>query len=96
MARQQRRGSDLEAILKQAIERSGLSLAELARRSGVSHPQLSRFMRSARTLTLSSASKLFACLGLEVSDPKPEAAKPRGEVAPPGTPEPPRRPGKKK
>ena len=54
-------------IIRRAVNDSGLSLNELAKRSGVSQPQLSRFMRGERSLTLDSAAKLFQYLGLRVS-----------------------------
>jgi transcriptional regulator with XRE-family HTH domain len=60
----------LIAVLKEAIAESGLTLSELAKRSKVSQPQLSRFMLNQRTLTLRSAAKLFDTLGLEVSKPR--------------------------
>lgn len=56
----------LIAALKQAVRESGLSLNELARQCGVSPPQLSRFMRDERSLTLDSAAKLFDYFGLGV------------------------------
>ncbi len=84
MAQPKRWGSDLEAIVKSAVEKSGLSLAELARQSGVSHPQLSRFMRGERTLTLTSATKLFEALGLEVvGADRPSVRPPKQEPVPP-------------
>jgi transcriptional regulator with XRE-family HTH domain len=78
--REQKRGKpDLEAVIKEAVTRSGLSLSELSRRSGVSVPQLSRFMADERTLTLTSASKLFDCLGLEVVAPPAPRKRRRAE-----------------
>jgi transcriptional regulator with XRE-family HTH domain len=49
---------------RQAVRDSGLSLNELARRTKVSQPQLSRFMRDERTLTLPAAARLCEVLGL--------------------------------
>jgi len=58
--------SDLEAVLVAAIRRSGLSLRTVAALSGVSTPQVTRFIKGERTLTLPAASKLarFLALGL--------------------------------
>jgi ribosome-binding protein aMBF1 (putative translation factor) len=53
--------------VRQAIEASGLSLAELARRSGVSPAQLSRFLRGERSLTLETLDPLAKVLGLELT-----------------------------
>ncbi len=75
-------GSDLVGALKQAIVRSGLTLYQLAKRSGVSHGQLSRFMRDQRTLTLSSAAKVFEALGLEVIGPAAPIGPARGTDLP--------------
>jgi transcriptional regulator with XRE-family HTH domain len=55
---------DIVEQLKQAIRRSGLSLSEIARRSGVDHGRLSRFCRSERTLTMSAAAKVCEILGM--------------------------------
>jgi transcriptional regulator with XRE-family HTH domain len=44
----------------------GVTLKDLADRSGVSSPQLSRFVHRKRTLTLDNAVKLFDVLGLQV------------------------------
>jgi transcriptional regulator with XRE-family HTH domain len=71
--------TDLIAILKCAVEESGLSMYELARKSGVSQSQLSRFMRGERALSLESASKLFEPLGLKVvREPPPPAPPAKG------------------
>ena len=53
--------------LRQAIAACGLSLAQLARATGVHRAQLSRFMRAERTLTFAVAGKLCAYLGLELT-----------------------------
>jgi transcriptional regulator with XRE-family HTH domain len=60
----------LVAVLKRAVENSGVSLSELARRSGVSHSQISRFVRGERLLALDAASKLFDALGLQIVEPE--------------------------
>jgi plasmid maintenance system antidote protein VapI len=56
----------LEATLKQALSDTGKSVYALARASGVSQPVLHRFMAGQRTLTLPTADKLCAFLGLEL------------------------------
>ena len=58
--------SDLEAVLRAAIRNSGLSLRAVAAGSGVSIPQVVRFVNADRTLTLPAASRLarFLRLGL--------------------------------
>jgi transcriptional regulator with XRE-family HTH domain len=67
--------SDLIDVLKQAIRECGLSLAEIARRSGVDHPRLSRFMRDERTLTLPAAARVCAVVGVRVvKEPMPDEA----------------------
>ena len=74
----------LIAAMKRATRESGPSLAEVGRRTGVSHQQLSRFVNGNKTLTLVTAAKLFDRLGLEVVvpdrspllDPSPAATPP--------------------
>ena len=68
-----RGGGDLEAILRRTMERSGLPVMELARRSGVDHASLSRFLRGDRSLSLGTASRLFDVLGLRVVEPESPA-----------------------
>ena len=65
MPRKARRPSWAEQI-RESVERSGLSLRELSRRSGVTHVQLSRFMRGQRSLTIRAAEKVGAALGLRL------------------------------
>jgi transcriptional regulator with XRE-family HTH domain len=60
---------DMVAALRQGVRASGLSVSELSRRSGVSQPQLSRFLRGTRTLTLPAASRLAEALGLRLVGP---------------------------
>ena len=61
---------DWENKLRQAIKRSGLSLYELDRQSGVSAAQISRFMAGKRSLLLSTAQKIGAVVGLELKPQK--------------------------
>jgi hypothetical protein len=72
---------DMIAETKEAIRRSGLSISELSRLSGVSQPQLSRFYRGVRDLTFENGARLCAALGLRlVGKDKAErpAKRPRG------------------
>ena len=62
MARQ----ADIERQLRQAIENGPLSRYEIAKRSGVSQAQLSRFVNGSRTLTLTSAAQVAKVLGLHL------------------------------
>lgn len=73
----------LIAELKEAIRDSGLSLNEIARQTGVSDPQLSRFMRGERSLTLGSAAKLFDFFELKVQRPPRRTADGGGAAPPP-------------
>jgi transcriptional regulator with XRE-family HTH domain len=59
----------LTDTIQQAIRESGISLNELSKQTGVSTPQLSRFMRGERSLTLSYADKLVSFFGIEVKLP---------------------------
>ena len=52
------------AVLRRAIQECGLSHGELARRTGVSQPQLSRFVRGERSLRIDAAAKVWSYLGL--------------------------------
>ena len=61
---------DWENKLRQAIKRSGLSMYELDRQSGVSAAQISRFMAGKRSLLLSTAQKIGAVVGLELKPQK--------------------------
>lgn len=61
---------DLEQALRTSIEKSGLSLNELAKRSGVDKASLSRFASGERSLTLGTATKIMAVLGITVAGPK--------------------------
>jgi transcriptional regulator with XRE-family HTH domain len=70
--------------LRDAIRRSGQSLNQLSKASGVGSNQLSRFMRGVRTLTLPAAEKLCRVLRLRLSPeegegPPAPAPKKRGK-----------------
>jgi len=64
----------LSTELQQAILRSGLSLNQLGKETGVSQAQISRFVSGARTLTLPAADKLCRYLGLKLTAFSPSAA----------------------
>ena len=66
---------NLEQQIKEAIEASGLTCYEIAKRSGVPQPVLSRFVNGKRGINLSTASKLTDAFGLEL---RPRQAKQKG------------------
>ncbi len=61
-----RRNTTISQALRKAIAKSGESLADLNRATGISTAVLSRFVRGERTLTLPTADKLARHLGLEL------------------------------
>ena len=61
-----RRNTTISQVLRKAITKSGESLADLQRATGISDTVLSRFVRGERTLTLLTADKLARHLGLEL------------------------------
>ena len=77
MARRARIPTPLEQVLIEAIRKSGLTQKELAARSGVAQPALSRFLKpdpdTRRTLTLPAADALCRALNLKLV----KARKPR-------------------
>jgi transcriptional regulator with XRE-family HTH domain len=66
--------------IKQAIQDSGLTLLELANRSGVHHSAIGRFLSGERTLTLPAAAKVCEALGLKLVRPKGQAPAPRHDA----------------
>jgi antitoxin component HigA of HigAB toxin-antitoxin module len=62
--------SGLEAPLRQAMAESGRSQRQLAALAGVDPAQVSYFMQGKRSLTLRSAEKIAAVLGLELVQTK--------------------------
>jgi transcriptional regulator with XRE-family HTH domain len=56
----------LTDVLKTAIEQSGLTRYEIAKRTGVPATSLMRFMRGETSLRLDKADALAAYLGLEL------------------------------
>jgi transcriptional regulator with XRE-family HTH domain len=60
--------------VRQAVKDSGLSLSELARRSGVDVSRISRFVEGHRGLTFAAAARVCEALGLVLTK-KPGAKK---------------------
>jgi transcriptional regulator with XRE-family HTH domain len=56
----------LSEVLREVIESDPRSYRELARASGVSQPQLTRFVRGERGLTLDALDKLWPVLRLSL------------------------------
>ena len=57
---------DIEQTLRQALLDSGLSIYRLSKETGVSQPQLCRFVNGRRGITLETAARLAAALDLEL------------------------------
>jgi len=66
--------NDIVEQLIAAIDNSGRSLTDIAKKSGVNHGQLSKLVNRQRTLNLTSAAKVAAELGLSLEvEGKPKA-----------------------
>lgn len=63
--------STLTDELKRAIEASGFSRYEISKATGVSQAALSRFVHGERTITLETADRLAAFLGLHLAQQSP-------------------------
>lgn len=59
---------DIERQLKQALFKSEMTRAQIARAAGLTESQLSYFVHDQRTLTLPAAAKLAKVLGLELTE----------------------------
>ncbi|MBL7141309.1 MAG: helix-turn-helix domain-containing protein [Planctomycetes bacterium] len=57
--------SDIEEQLRQAILNAGMSRYALSKMAGVTQAMLSRFVHRQRSITMGTAAKLAAALGLE-------------------------------
>jgi transcriptional regulator with XRE-family HTH domain len=68
--RKTKRPSGLEAPLRQAMADSSISQRQLAALAGVDPAQICYFMQGKRSLTLRSAEKITAVLGLELVEKK--------------------------
>jgi len=62
--------------LRERIIRDGRSLAAIAREAGIERAGLWRFMRGDHTITLETADRLAAVLGLQLTDAEPERSHP--------------------
>lgn len=58
---------DWEAIFREAIERSGIGVVELARLSGVDRTQIYRFMQGHRGFSIKTAERIAKQVGLELT-----------------------------
>lgn len=58
----------IETTLRKAIEKSGLSANQLAKKAKVSHTQITRFLSGERTLSLPGVEALCKALGLQLLD----------------------------
>lgn len=56
----------IDATLRAAIERSGLTVYALSALAGVTPQQVGRFVKGERDITLGTASKLAQALGMEL------------------------------
>lgn len=61
--------SDISDALRRAIERSDLSVYQLAKDSGVAAIMIGRFVRGERDIRLATADKLASALGVRVAVP---------------------------
>ena len=68
-----RKPRPIDAELRKQIEKSGVTVYALAALADVTPQQVGRFVRGERDITLATAAKLAAALGLElVSVEKPQ------------------------
>jgi transcriptional regulator with XRE-family HTH domain len=63
------KGPNLADQLRQAIMGCEMSLNQLAKETGVSAAQLSRFLRKERSLNLAAVMKICTYLGLRLTGP---------------------------
>jgi len=63
-----KRTATIETALQKAIRKSELTGYQLARLSGVSDAVICRFMSGERSITVETASRLAAVLGLELRE----------------------------
>jgi len=62
-----REDSPLIGVLKETIRDCGIQVADIARQTGVTHAQISRFLHGQRTLTLPAAEKLVKFFDLTLT-----------------------------
>ena len=73
---------DMEQQLKKAILKSGRSLNDIEKETGIDSGRLSRFVRGERTLTLPAAAKVCRVLKLTLAPYQPaKPAKPKEKKA---------------
>lgn len=61
-----KRRETVSEVVRRAIEESGVSRYELAKRSGVSQSVLSRFVAGDRSINLETLDRLAEVLGIEI------------------------------
>ena len=61
---------DMEALLRKAVNASGMTQHRVAKMAGLAQPQMSFFMYRDRSLSLAAASKLATALGFELVQKK--------------------------
>jgi ribosome-binding protein aMBF1 (putative translation factor) len=66
MSRLDRTQDDLSFQLREAIQESGMSVYRIAKRAGVKHAVVARFLSGERDLRLETASKIAAVLSLSL------------------------------
>lgn len=59
-------GTDVDGMLREAAKGSGLTMLEIARRSGLGYATIHGFVTSDRTVRLNSVEPLLNALSLEV------------------------------
>ena len=64
MARSKTSEADLAEQLRRAIRESGISPYRLCAEASVDRAMMSRFLTGKRTITLATAGRITACLGL--------------------------------
>lgn len=62
-----RREDALSSQLRDALLRDGRPVSRIAKENGVSSPQVTRFVRGDRGLSLSTADRIAAGLGLQLT-----------------------------
>ncbi len=65
--------SDWEELFRDAIRDADCPLMEITRQTGIDHSQLSRFMRGERGLSITTAERVAAVVGLELKRFKSKA-----------------------
>ena len=58
--------NEIAEAIRDAIQNSGLSVYQIAKETGVSHPVILRFLSGERDIRLATADKLAAFLGVHI------------------------------